>query len=707
MREKLAILYSVERHRLPLWLPVFIGCGIALYFAREAPAPLWQPAAGLLAVMALAFALRRVAVLRLVFAVLAAMLLGAAASALRLQAVAAPVLSDTVFFKNVEATVEDIQHKEKKVKLVLEKPVVETLAPAQTPKHLSITLRKLETKVAIGDRIRIPATLFPPPAPAMPGAYDFARIFYFDQLGAVGFSPRQPEVLSSFCSAKAGAESGSCSMLAHQQDDWQEKLTGLRLLIADHLVEHMGEEAGAIASALMVGEQSRVPEEVSDSMRASGIYHILSISGLHMALATGMIFWVVRLLLVAIPYTAHRWPTKKIAAIFGLLGGLAYLLLAGAPVPAVRSYIMVACVLVAVLCDRKGISMFSLGWAAILILLFMPESLFTASFQLSFAATLAIIALYERYGGLLFHANASLLGKCFLYFFGLMLTSLAASFYTTPLAIAHFNRMAIYGIFTNMLIVPLSSIWIMPFAMLVFLTMPLGLDGWPMAMLKLGFEWMMAVSRFFSGLPYANITLPPPNDAGLVLIVAGGLWFALWSSRMRFAGLAMLAAGLATIVLFKPYDMIISDDAKRVAYRSRQGQWIMLRGRADSFEAEIWLRMQGADSALLRKEENAPELECTKETCTIMREGKTVVSLKKQSPAYLCDMGANLLVGDQYLFCDDVAIDRAFLEKHGATALRFNPDRLQIDTAQARRGSWPWSKLALAPAEDDAKIPQE
>lgn len=672
-----------EQSRIPLWFPVLVGCGIAFYFAMPAPTPFWLYAAGAALAACLCVPAWKYAAPRIVLLIAFSLLLGMAASALRLHWVAAPVLRTPVFFKMVEGTVEDIQHKENKVKLVLAGPLIETLAAKDTPVRISVTLKSLDAPLAIGQRVRFPAMLFPPPAPAMPGAYDFARMFYFQQLGAVGFSPRQPEILSA--------------------TQAQGSITALRLAISDHLVAVMGQEYGAIASALMVGEQSRVSQEVTDSMRESGIYHILSISGLHMSLATGLLFFTVRLLLVMIPTCALHWPVKKIAAVCGLLGGLAYLLLAGSPVPAVRSYIMVACVLGAVLIDRKGISMYSLSWAATLILLLMPESLFTASFQLTFAATLAIVALYERYGNYLFRANAGIAGRTGLYFLGLMLTSLAASLYTSPLAIAHFNRMAIYGVVANMLIVPLSSFWIMPAAMLAMLAMPFGWDAPFLYLLKIGLEWMMAGSRLVSHFPYANIALPAPSDAGFLLMVAGGLWCALWITRIRFAGLLMVAAGLATIASFTPYDLIVSDDAKRIAYFSESGQWVMLRGDVDSFESEIWLRMQGKEAMISRKQarQAIPELQCDKTTCQITRSDQTIVmAIRKDPKARLCESGAEVVISDQYLHCDAIpmVIDRDFVEKNGAAALRFADGVIELASTQHARGHWPW---AQGPTHDD------
>ena len=681
-------LLSSEFVRFPLWVPVLLGAGIAWYFGQNSPPSLLPYAVALLLVaIILPWAHKRAALFFLLAAAMA-LLMGVVTSGIRLHRVAAPVLAEPVFFKPVIGTVEDIQHREKKIRLVLADPEIEGLAASETPKRLSITLKKLDTRLTIGDRIALPAMLFPPPSPAMPGAYDFSRMFYFSQLGAVGFSPRQPEIQGRA-----------------QQPRWQEKITNLRLSIADHLQSVMGKDMGAIAAALMVGDQSRVPEAISDSMRESGIYHILSISGLHMTLATGLIFFTLRMLLVLIPHTAIHWPNKKIAAVGGLLGGLAYLLLAGSPVPAVRAYIMVACVLVAVLVDRRGISMVSLAWAATIILVIMPESLFSASFQLTFAATLAIVALYERYGDVLFHAHAGPVGRFGYYFLGLILTSLAATLYTTPLAITHFNRMAIYGILTNMLMVPLSSFWIMPAAMLSFLTMPLGWDAPFLYLLKLGLEWMMLVSDAVAHIPFANFTLPSPSDYGFVAIILGGLWLALWVTRLRWLGIIPVVAGLSTIALVAPYDIIISDDAKRIAWRSGD-EWVMLRGDVDSYEAETWLRAQGSETILPRKA--ASGLKCDKSSCLLEKNGhRILVIIKKERGMNPCESGADIIITDHYADCPDTPhiIDRAHVRAHGATALRLGKT-IDIATTEENRGRWPWVKQTLVEPRDGAMMGQ-
>ncbi|NBX04496.1 MAG: ComEC family competence protein, partial [Alphaproteobacteria bacterium] len=356
---------------------------------------------------------------------------------------------------------------------------IEELPTAETPQKISVSLRKPMEELQIGDEIRFKAMLFAPPTPVMPGAYDFARQFYFDRIGAVGFAPKPPEIIVHTPPSHFSA--------------W---LNGLRKSINDRIVTPMSPEAGPVAAAMMVGEMTAVPKQVGDDMRDAGIYHVLSISGLHMSIAVALVYISMRFLLALYPPLSMRLPAKKISAFVGLLSAVAYLLLAGYPVPAIRSFVMVACVMVAVMLDRRGVSLYSLAWSAVLILIFQPEAMLGASFQLSYAATIGIVAFYERFSHMLYANDGSFIRRIRVHFWGLILTSLVAALATTPLVIYHFNRFTLWGIAANMLMMPLASFWIMPAAVLAFLAMPFGLEHWPLIWLNEGIEWMLAGARY-------------------------------------------------------------------------------------------------------------------------------------------------------------------------------------------------------------------
>ena len=224
--------------------------------------------------------------------------------------------------------------------------------------------------------------------------------------------------------------------------------------------------AGAIGVALLTGLRGALPDQIWDQWAIAGIAHLLSISGLHLALVAGTLFFTVRIALALAPPLALRLPTKKLAALIALFGAFGYLLLSGAPVPTQRAFAMTALGLVAIMADRNPFSMRLVTWAAIVVLLLQPESLLGASFQMSFGAVVALIAVYET-GVARRPAEAGGLDwRLLMYVGGIALTTLVASTATTPFSIYHFSRFPTYGIATNLIAVPLTGIWIMPWGML-------------------------------------------------------------------------------------------------------------------------------------------------------------------------------------------------------------------------------------------------
>lgn len=683
LQKTFARLLDGERERFPLWMPVFLALGIGAYFALPFEPPLWWALSATLSAWVIVLALPR---WRLRVLVVALMVTGMAAAGLRTRMVEAPQLYSELFYRQVEGRIVDIQTRQKGTRVTLDEVFIERVQPRTTPQRINLTLRKMPEDLEVGDRISAKASLFPPPTPPMPDAYDFARGFYFDRIGGVGYAPGEPEIIAK------GNPSGL--------EQW---LNALRLSLNQRIVEPMSPENGPVAAAMMVGEMSAVTPEVSDAMRDAGIYHALSISGLHMSLVVALLYVSVRFLLSLYPPVALRLPVKKIAAMLGLLGALAYLLVAGYPVPAVRSFIMVACVMLAVLCDRRGISLYSLAWAAMLILLLQPESLLGASFQLSFAATLAILALYEIYAPLL-RRPAGIPGRIGMYFSALMVTSLAASLATTPLVIYHFNRFALWGILANMLLIPLASFWIMPAAVLAFLLMPFGLAQYPLGLLDTGIGLLIAGSRFFAGLPLAAVALPSLTFGGLMLCVAGGIWLCLIHGKWRLAGFSLVLIGMASIALHKPYDVLVSDEGN-VALRMDDGRYLFVRGKPTSFTAQSWLRTDGREGGLTLSEGIKQGLIiCEEMVCRASLHGWKLAVARRDmqddaQEAALCE-AADIAIYADTLHGNGCAavpllVDRRSLQVSGSLGLRLSRDSLTVDGAVSRRGTRPW--VARAP----------
>lgn len=670
---------SSERDRFVLWAPVLLAIGIGLYFGleHEPPMRLMLAVFGLL-ILCLYF---RHPVARLVWVAATLIAIGFTSASLQTRFADAPMLYKTLYHREVQGTIDDMEFRQNGQKIILSDVTIEGVRPRTTPARISVTLRKTLPDLAVGDRVRLRAMLFPPPTPVMPGGYDYARGFFYDRIGAVGFSPKPPEIIEK------GEPKG-----------WERWLNQLRLALAQRIRAQMGEESGPVAAALMVGEESGVSEEVKDAMRDAGIYHVLSISGLHMSLAVGLVYFTTRFLLSLYMPFALRLPVKKIAASVGLLSAFCYLLLAGYPVPAVRSFIMVACVMVAVLLDRRGISLYSLAWAAILILVFHPESLVGASFQLSFAATLAIVALYERYADWFHAPGHGWRRRLGAYVIGLMATSLVASLATSPLVIYHFNRFTLWGIAANTLMMPLASFWIMPSAVLAFLLMPFGLEGPMLGIMDRGVVWMIEGARWVAAHPFADFALPSPTFGGFLLTVFGGLWLCLWQQRWRFFGIPAAIIGMMTVFLYQPYDLLISDDASKIAYRREDGEMVFIRGKPDGFDGEIWLRAHGLKTGFTLKDtEGSPGAPvCDAVHCSLTLAGKKIMVAKKKDSAGLCAGKPDMLITPGWLAdgpsCAQVRwlIDQRFLAAAGAVGVRFSEGEAQIVTANDARGYRPW-----------------
>jgi competence protein ComEC len=301
-----------------------------------------------------------------------------------------------------------------------------------------------------GDYVRLRASLRPPLGPVAPGAWDFARQSWFQGIGAVGFAYGAAELIEVAGEPPRGGISVWLRNFCH--------------LVSARIVDVLGERGGALATALLTGDRSAIPETTLKNMRASGLAHLLAISGLHVGLVADIIFVVVRLELAAIEPLALRYPIKKWAAATALIGSLCYLLLSGASIPTQRAFLMTSLVLLAVILDRTTISMRLIALAAFVLLLFRPESLMGPSFQMSFAASVSLVAAYGMLRRPLakLASGANLKLRPLLYVLGVAVTSVIAGGATAPFTIYHFNRFAEYGLLANLAAVPLTGLWVMP-----------------------------------------------------------------------------------------------------------------------------------------------------------------------------------------------------------------------------------------------------
>lgn len=683
-RSAWAAALSADRARWPLWLPVAFAAGIGLYFALPSEPPL---AAALVAPPLLGLAAwvvrgREAAFWGLLILLFAA--LGASAAQFRTAATDTILLTRAVW-ADVDGVVEQIERRPKDVRLTLGEVRIEDHRGA-SPRRVRVVSRSREAVPGIGDRVRLRVRLTPPPPPSVPGGFDFQRSAFFDGLGAVGFTIGHPIVLSA----------GTSGRLALA-------VAALRARIAVRLGAALPGSTGAVAAALIVGERAGLDETTQAAFRDSGLAHLLAISGLHMGLVAGTLFAGVRLALCLMPGVALRRPVKKIAACVALVGSAAYLVLAGAPVPTQRAFLMAAVVLSAVLVDREAVSLRLVALSAFTVLAIRPDVLTGASFQLSFAAVIALVAVHEswrRHGG---HGRGGWAMRGGRYLAGVAVTSIVATLATAPFVTFHFQALALGGILANMLAVPLTAFVTMPAGIVALLAMPVGLEGWALPVMGWGIDATLAVADrvvAWTG-PAANVY--PQPVAGLAAVSLGGCWLAIWRTRLRWLGLVPVAAGGLLWLTVAPPDVLISADGQLSAVTADggHGAWVVSTARGNTFSRSVWARRWGVEDTVTltawdgEGRDGAEALACDDLGCTLRRNG-LLLSLVTGHEAAVEDCAtADVLIAVVRIRTDcpvpRIVVHSPDLRRDGAHAFWLERDGPRMESVRSRRGERPWS----------------
>ena len=383
----------------------------------------------------------------------AAVAAGFATATVKRAIIAHPVLSAPVWNVEVAGFVERREERERSDRITVRVDRIAGPRLNETLERIRVSVRK-GSAPAVGSFVEFKARLSPPLEPLRPGGYDFARDMYFQQIGASGF------VLGRIRTAEAP---GAPTLWLR----YATVIDGMREAIDKRIRAVVPGDQGAIASALITGKRDAISTPVNEAMYTSSLAHVLSISGYHMALVAGIVFFMLRALFALMRSFASRYPIKKWAALVALAAAAFYLLLSGAEVATQRSFIMIAIVLIGVMVDRPTLTLRTLTVAAFVVLLLLPEAVVHPSFQMSFAATLALVAGYQ--GGLTWMSRARetpLGARVALWggrqIVGMILVSLLAGTATIPYIAYHFHRVSPYGVVANLLAMPVVSVWVMP-----------------------------------------------------------------------------------------------------------------------------------------------------------------------------------------------------------------------------------------------------
>ncbi|MBA3516603.1 MAG: ComEC/Rec2 family competence protein [Rhizobiales bacterium] len=674
------------------WLAVAFGAGCLAYFAlpREPLlAALLTPA--LLGMLLAAYGYRAGRLWRIA-SVVALGLAGASTAKLRVDSLSGPQIERPFVTELSGRVIRRDTRAERRPRLVLDNLRAETRGAetrgAETlPGRIRLSLGAKQGLPPLGARISVKARLLPVAGPTVPGGYDPRRAAFFEGIGGTGF------VLGGWRAQAPPARLSGGLALARVRAEAVQRITALA-----------PGEAGAVAAALLVGERSALSEKTNESLRISGLAHILSISGLHMMLIAGAAFFAVRAALALSPTLALTRPIRKWAAVAALIVVTVYLALSGGGVATVRAYVMAVVMFAAILVDRPPISMRNLAIAAFVVLATEPESVTEPGFQMSFSAVAALIAAWDvwqdRRRRRLVDEDA-LPGLRMLRFigravFGVALTSLVAGLATAPFAAYHFERAATYSLLGNLLAAPLVSAIIMPFGLMTLLIMPIGLEALPLAVMVWGIDALLWVSDWVASLPGADLAAPRISALSLILMSAGLLWLCLWRLRWRLLGIPAIGLGLVLVpVLDSRSDILVAPDGTAVAVRDAGGVLRVSGARAGSYVVEQFLDEEGAqapDAAGLRNGVRCDEL-----ACILPSFGALEVAHVRDPVAFAEDCRrVDIIVTPLRAPADCQAmlvIDAKRLEHFGAHAVRIVSDQgePQFDlTAERSAFSRPW-----------------
>lgn len=694
-----AVVLEWERGALFLAVPPIMIAGVFAYLALPIePSPVAVAACVLLLAIA-AYAARQRFMLNLALLGALVFVLGLACAQLETWRAGTKVLGSEITTR-LSGRVVDIDHLANgRTRLTID--VLDTERPKlrYAPQRVRVSAASVPYDLVSGSVVEGVAKLFPPSGPLRPGSYDFAYESYFNRIGANGFFFREPTI------ARMAEPAPVRQRLWAAVDNFRNR-------VADHIRNAIGGPEGEIAAALVVGIRAGIPEDVNEDMRRTGLAHVLSISGLHMALVASSIMIGMRCVFALFPGFASRHAVKKFAAVIALVGVATYLVVSGAEVAAVRSFIMLAVMLIAVMFDRAALTMRNLAIAAILVVLVAPHEVVGPSFQMSFAATAALIGGYagwstwrERKGSAPLHAGVAKFAasKIWRWLVGIALTAIIAGVATSIYGAWHFQRISPLSLAANLATTPITIV-VMGSSVAAVTLMPFGLDGpfWALNGVLLG--WMLEIARWLSERSPVDAVGMIPQGAVLLLTIAL-LVAVLTTTWLRVLALPVMLAGLVLLSHRTFPDVFVGEDGRLVGVRTMSGDLAVNRPRPNVFTVEDWQRTIAAPTALRPSmgrpaEDEVSQFTCEQGACTIVRgDGSLIVHVADGAQASVfCDTAVLIVVEKPVTALDcgnggAVIVTARDLAANGSATVRFSKGAQATEVAieyAIKRPYRPW-----------------
>ena len=676
---------EAERDQIALWLPIALGAGIAAWLVLPDRLAWFAALAGFagIALTGVAFGTGTRLGRMLAVGGLTA-LIGIVLIWNRADWVASPRI-DRPVVAQVTGRIEAVE------RLPARDLVRLTIAPdgGVLPPRIRVNADEgdVPQRISVGDRIALRARLMPPAPPAVPGAYDFARAAWFRGLGATGKALDPPRIVPQ------------------ADGSWTGWFADRRAALSRHIEAQLAGSGGGVAASLATGDQGAISDEDAEALRRAGLAHLLSVSGLHVSAVVGGVMLLTLRLLALSPALALRAPLLLIAAGAGALAGVGYTLLSGAQVPTIRSCVAALLVLAGIAMGREAITLRLVATGALIVLLLWPEALAGPSFQLSFAAVTALIALHEhpRVAAFAARREEGLPARWGRVLAMLLLSGVVIEAALSPIALFHFHKSGLYGAAANIVAIPLTTFLIMPLEALALLLDLIGLGApfWWAAGKALAL--LLWIAQTVAEAPGAIAMLPSMTWGAFALIVGGGLWLALWRSGWRRWGLVPVAIGIFWAVLSPRPDLLVTGDGRHVALVLGDGRVALLRERAGDYVRDMLSEAAGFDGDALPIDALL-DARCSADLCIadLDRSGRrwrilatrSNYRLDWQKLTRLCGT-ADIAISERRLprGCRPrwLRIDRPLLARTGG--LSIDLDEGTVDSVAGHVGRHPWSSF--------------
>lgn len=655
-----------------VWLTCLFLLGVALYFAAPNE-PHLPTLLILLAGTSIIFVVSRTKGARFYgVAAIFSLLSGFTIAALH-TAWSDPSIIDRDYRVHLEGSVADYEKRADGSKRIVvnEINVIEGRERLTIPKRIRVRVLAKSFTAKPGNRLKFRAQIGPPPGPVMPGGYDFARDMFFKGIGATGFVYGTPEIVSDVQAQ---------SFLLHISP------TKWRAAISNRISNAFSANAQAqyqgVAAALLVGEKGNIEPEIREAFIASGLAHILAISGLHMALVMTFVIFAARAVLALNSRWSLQYSIKNIAIYAGLVTGFFYFLLSGGSVSATRAFIMVSIMALAMLFGRRALSVRNIALACLFILALTPFALIGPGFQMSFSATLCLVAFASYWIG---RGNANvdtiswpkwMVFNLKRYFLGLIITSLIAGAATGLFAAFHFHRIAPLGLAANILGVPIFALFVMPFGFFGLLLMPFGYEALPFWVMGQAIEVIVWIAKIIALYSNAYAATGALNSFAFLMLSALLILLCILKSHLRLLLIPFFVLGVVLLPNQKKPNLLIAEDGKTVALHLGEGEMLVSGARAGRFEQKVWRSALGLhESTKADAKKGAPT--CDKFGCIFSSQKLLIAHVTHTSAFYEDCRRADIVISEFSApeFCKNTAlvIDRKRLKSGGSQSVFFKP----------------------------------